>query len=211
MFDLILNNLPYFIVVVVGVIAAICSFVYSLLNGRSFKSSINKLQEDISEVMKYRTANYQEKEGKPAGSTFNRFRSDYWFDETTGELVEKPEKIDIQAQINSHKDVALSRVLERLLPSETDEPSEVDEYYATKSELDVLTDAYDLAGDYIERYGLDEDSSFDEVIDYVNRLAQEQRAKLFTKSDVVKAGDKAAEAEEVEEYAQASQSVQKKV
>lgn len=129
--------------------------------------------------MKFRTANYQEKEGRPEGTTFSRYRDDYFYDESTGELVKKELPIDVQAQINSYKDVAISKVLERLLPQETAH-DDVDEYYATKSELDILTDAYELADEYIDRYGLDENSSFDEVIAYVNSLAAKQREALVS-------------------------------
>ncbi len=180
MTDFILSNMPYLIVSVVGVIAAIIIFVYNLLSGKSFKDSINQLKEDL-DSMKYRTVHYQESEGKPEGTTFSQYRDDYFYDESTGELVKKELPIDVQAQINSYKDVAISKVLERLMPEPDGESDEVDEYYATKSELDILTDAYELAGDYIERYGLDEDSSFDDIVAYVNELAKKQREALVSK------------------------------
>lgn len=181
-FDYIIQNLPYLIISCVGFVAAVVIFVYNLLSGKTFKESINQLKEDI-DSMKFRTANYQEKEGRPEGTTFSQYRDDYFYDESTGELVRKELPIDVQAQINSYKDVAISKVLERLIPQETAH-DEVDEYYATKSELDILTDAYELADEYIDRYGLDEDSSFDDVIAYVNSLAVKQREALVSKQKI---------------------------
>ena len=131
--------------------------------------------------MRYRTVHYQETEGKPEGTTFSQYRDDYFYDESTGELVKKDLPIDVQAQINSYKDVAISKVLERLMPTADGESGEVDECYATKSELDILTDAYELAGDYIDRYGLDENSSFDEIVAYVSDLAKKQRESLVSR------------------------------
>ena len=179
-FDFMIQNLPYIIISCLGFVAAIVIFINNLLNGRSFKESIKQLKEDL-DSMKYRTVHYQETEGKPEGTEFSQFRKDYFFDDATGELVEKELPVDVQAQINSYKDVAISAVLDRLMPKSEYGSDEVDEYYATKSELDILTDAYELAGDYIDRYGLDEDSSFDDIVAYVNDLAKKQREALVSK------------------------------
>lgn len=183
MIDYIIQNLPYIIISCVGFVAAIIIFVKNLLDGKSFKDSIKQLKEDL-DSMRYRTVHYQETEGKPEGTTFSQYRDDYFYDDSTGELVKKELPIDVQAQINSYKDVAISKVLERLMPTADGESDEVDEYYATKSELDVLTDAYELAGDYIDRYGLDENSSFDEIVAYVSDLAKKQRESLISRQKI---------------------------
>lgn len=187
MLTFIIENLPYLIISAIGLVTAIIIFFVNLANGKSFKSSFAQLKEDI-ESMKYRTADYQQqKNGTAPGQSFTPYRKDYFYDRSTGELVEKELPVNVQDQIDSYKDVALKTVLNRLLPPGDEDDSAADDYYRLSRDLDTMLEAHDVAEEFKERYGLDEDLDMYEVFDIMEERAKSMRADLVKKSELLKA------------------------
>lgn len=176
MVQTLLENLPYLIFVAVGLVAAIVIFIANLLNGKSFKQSINEFKENLQE-MKFRTANYVPENENVGKQTFSPMKKAYMLNENTGELEELEFPVNVQEQINSHKVSDLNEILDKFLTGE-ELPTDVSDYYSDMSELDVMTEAYEIAEDFRQRYGMSDDVSFDEIISEVEKRNADMREKI---------------------------------
>lgn len=139
--------------------------------------------------MKYKTENSIEQFTQDFASS--RYKPDYYLDEMKGVLVEKPQKIDIQAEIDSYRDTELSAVFDKYLPEVlmNDSPR-VAERDLTK--LDRLMECSDEVEEMRTRYNLSPDLSISEVYQqvydfYVKSLQKPvQETKQETKQETDK-------------------------
>ena len=179
MFEFIVQNLPYLVIAAVGFFAAVGVFIYNLVVTKNFKKSFIQLKEDLDMIIpKKKREDYQ--------TEFSPFVKDYILDKNTNELIEKETPRNVQAEIDSYKDVALAVQLAKLMPDPRQTEDDIDEYYLAKGDLDSMIGIQELADDYRDRFHLSEDTPFEEVIKYVDRYAAEQRDKLIKQAEDIK-------------------------
>lgn len=165
MYDLILQlGLPYWLQVTLLTIVVLATIVVALVTfvrtGRI--SKVLSIKEDN---MKYRTSNYQDSKGyKPVSQAFTRKEKQYRLT-TQGKLVELPDELDIQAQVDSHKDVDLMTSIERLMPKDMAQYDDnvFDVYSYNQDFLDCAFEAEEYKREVCARYGFDNTLSLKEV------------------------------------------------
>lgn len=88
-----------------------------------------------------------------AAQKFDRLVDEYFYNEATDDVELSPKKRDIYAEIQSHKDCALDRVLERFLPVEdSSEADQIVDYLTVKADLADYAEVIDRAEDYRARF-----------------------------------------------------------
>lgn len=115
--------------------------------------------------MKYRTSNYQDSNSyKPVSQAFTRKEKQYRLT-SQGKLVELPDELDIQAQVDSHKDVDLMTSIERLMPKDMDQYDDnvFDVYTYNQDFLDCALEVENYKSEVCARYGFDNALSLKEV------------------------------------------------
>lgn len=161
--------------------------------------NLSKLKKSISEVetmiSKFRLPNYQETdEGARAANvqSFTRYTPKYVYNEDTktlelainkdtGEILQE----DDQAKIDSYRDTALDKVLERFLPQDyfasvpplSDEQFDMEGSQRVK-DLSDYSSILDLAETYREKYGLDSDMTCIDVFNFVGDLNNRYKDKI---------------------------------
>lgn len=136
-------------------------------------------------MIKYRTAEKAQEE-PVKGQVFSNTVTDYILDPVTNELQESPVPKDIQAQIESYIDVALERALEKFLPKVVAEDNDhVADYVQHTQDLAVMSEAYDLAEEYRERYNLDPNMSTADIYKFVGEQADKMKNDLLKYSSEV--------------------------
>lgn len=137
-------------------------------------------------MIKYRTAEKAQEEERK-GLEFKNTVTDYILDPVTNELSESPVPKDVQAQIESYIDVALDRALEKFLPKVVAEDNDnVADYVQHSQDLAVMSEAYDLAEEYRERYNLDPKMSTADIYKFVGEQADKMKNDLLKYSQEVK-------------------------
>lgn len=163
----------YLIILAAGSFFAIIQFFRT--------GNLKKLREDLLKVveeMKFRLPDYQSDkkfDSKTVSQDFtgSNLKKDYVLDERSGELLEKPEKIDLQQVINSCVESSFERVLEKYLPDCVQENTEPIDYTNTMSDLENLSQVLDIAEEYRDKYGLSDDMSVTDIYSYISNLASD--------------------------------------
>lgn len=110
--------------------------------------------------------------------SFSELKKDYMLNPVTNELEEKPLPVNIQDKIQSYIDCALERALERFMPKNVVESDDVADYTDKLADLASMADAFDVAEEYRERYGLSDKMSIAEIYDFVDKEAKSLREKI---------------------------------
>lgn len=115
--------------------------------------------------------------------TFSNFEKKYILNKD-GKVVEDTEKIDLQEEMNSHKDDCLSSFLDKYLDFSKDtlpfaQDTLADGEYDMLNQLvgtnaDKVLEAYDKLMDIRERYGVPEQFSNEEVITYLRDISKQK-------------------------------------
>lgn len=118
--------------------------------------------------------------------TFDNFETKYILNKD-GKVVEDTEKIDLQEEMNSHRDDCLSSFLDKYLDFSKDtlpfaQDTLADGEYDMLNQLvgtnaDRVLQAYDSLMDIRERYGVPEHFSNEEVVSYLRELANNSKQK----------------------------------
>lgn len=174
---LLVDNFDLVLSVIIGFL---CFFVAWFRTG-SLKKAIKQLKE-YEDMIKYRTAEQAQEENR-VGQKFSNTVTDYILDPATNELEVSPVPKDVQAQIESYKDVALDRTLERFLPDQVvDDNDHIADYTQKVQDLAVIADAMDLAEEYRERYNLDPNMSVSDIYKFVNQKSYELKKTLLNQN-----------------------------
>lgn len=125
-------------------------------------------------MYKNRSPNYQERPSQK----FSRFVKEYHYDDKSKLLSEVGER-DVVAEINSHVDECFASMLERLMPVQVDNQLPVDEQLQVmKDDLDILSDAFDLAEEYREKYNMPLDMTYLDIFKKVSAMSQDLTKKI---------------------------------
>ncbi len=111
--------------------------------------------------------------------TFDIYVTQYRLNKSTGELVELPDKLNLQEFINSSASTCLQSQLERLdLTSVTEADKIVELQNDLSDKLDYLAEAQDYFDEMIDKYHLPADSSWNDVLVHLQTLKQNADAEL---------------------------------
>lgn len=130
--------------------------------------------------------------------TFDIYVTQYRLNKSTGELVELPDKLNLQEFINSSASTCLQAQLEKLdLTSVTEADKIVELQNDLSDKLDYLAEAQDYFDEMIDKYNLPADSSWNDVLVHLQTLKQNADAELQALQDKTK-GDIKDEKKKVE-------------
>lgn len=111
--------------------------------------------------------------------TFDVYVTQYRLNKSTGELVELPDKLNLQEFINSSASTCLQSQLEKLdLTSVTEADKIVELQNDLSDKLDYLAEAQDYFDELIDKYNLPADSSWNDVLGHLQQLKQNADAEL---------------------------------
>lgn len=175
-FETFFNDYGVYVFVLLGYIV---NLILSVKTGN--KKYIKEMYENM---IKYRTANYQDNLGdsKFSGQSFEdaRFKPIYRLNKSTGLLEKTDDVIDVQEMLDSCKNMALESVMAKFLPSI--------ETVNDTTELNNLTDALDsmlyatsLKEQYRKKYNIGDDVTDDKLEQYMFQKAKELELKLSNK------------------------------
>lgn len=102
---------------------------------------------------------------------FDEYADDYKYIEATGEIVKSPERVNIQEKIDSYRSTALDVLLDKYLGNDDIDAGDtgyVDhDYGRLYNDLADLGECIEIANDYRDRYGLDDNMSVVDVYKFV--------------------------------------------
>ena len=111
--------------------------------------------------------------------TFDIYVTQYRLNKSTGELVELPDKLNLQELINSSASTCLQSQLERLdLTSVTEADKIVELQNDLSDKLDYLVEAQDYFDEMIDKYNLPADSSWNDVLVHLQTFKNNADAEL---------------------------------
>lgn len=125
---------------------------------------------------------------------FDEYADDYKYVEATGEIVKSPERVNIQAKIDSYRSTALDVLLNKYLGNDdsvSGDPGYVDhDYGRLYNDLADLGQCIEIANDYRDRYGLDDGMSVVDVYKFVQGKLDTLNSEIAAKQsgNVVKGG-----------------------
>ncbi len=144
-------------------IYAVLSFFIIFFSVKKDKRYLVNILGDIKDML-YKT---ERTVSKPQSFEGDNYQPVYRLNEVSGELEKTDEVIDIQELIDSCKKDALNFVLDRFLND-----SYVDEIFETRNEyqddLDMLTEIFQRADYYRDKFNMPADSQFSEIFQRVN-------------------------------------------
>lgn len=166
-----IDYLPY----IVPSLLFLCN-VLSLVYTRKTGKSIHNL-EDFN--MTYRNADYRANPKEiDKGTSFPSLIPRFRLDKSTGQLVET-DPLDITKLVNSSRNVELKSLLSALEAGTAELTQQVKTQYNDYTDtLDELANALDIAEEYRERFGLDEDVSIDEIFNRIESERDKLKASL---------------------------------
>lgn len=161
------------IVLLVAVIIYVVFKLLMLYNASKTRIISKKIESGEIEMVKKKSMDYtQSFEG-------TNIKPEYHYNKTNGTL-EEVGKIDLQALIESHLGSCFEKVLERMLPKETEQTIAVAEYNRMRDELNEMSSVYEMANEYREKYGLSADMSNQDVFKHVESKASALRDFINT-------------------------------
>lgn len=111
--------------------------------------------------------------------TFDIYVTQYRLNKSTGELVELPDKLNLQEFINSSASTCLQAQLEKLdLTSVTEADKILELQNDLSDKLDYLAEAQDYFDEMIDKYHLPADSSWNDVLTHLQTLKANADAEL---------------------------------
>lgn len=111
--------------------------------------------------------------------TFDVYVTQYRLNKSTGELVELPDKLNLQEFINSSASTCLQAQLEKLdLTSVTDADKIVEVQNDLSDKIDYLAEAQEYFDDLKDKYQLPSDSSWNDVLVHLQTLKNNADAEL---------------------------------
>ena len=111
--------------------------------------------------------------------TFDIYVTQYRLNKSTGELVELPDKLNLQEFINSSASTCLQSQLEKLdLTSVTEADKIVELQNDLSDKLDYMAEAQDYFDEMIDKYHLPVDSSWNDVLAHLQTLKANADAEL---------------------------------
>lgn len=123
--------------------------------------------------------------------TFDIYVTQYRLNKSTGELVELPDKLNLQEFINSSASTCLQAQLEKLdLTSVTDADKIVELQNDLSDKIDYLAEAQEYFDDMKDKYQLPADSSWNDVLAHLQSLKQNADAELQALQTKSKGGKK---------------------
>lgn len=125
---------------------------------------------------------------KDYSQSFDLYVTQYRLNEVTDELVELPDKLNLQEFINSSVTTCLQAQLEKLdLTSVTEADKVIEVQNDLVDKLDYFTNAQDYVDEMIDKYHLPADSSLQDVVQHLQVLksnADEELKALRTPKSV---------------------------
>ena len=155
--------------------------VYVVLSVLLFRKTgdINYLKEVLLQ-MKYKTEQSASSQNN-AGQTFNRFVPVYRLNKATNQLEKTDDVIDMQELTNSSLDMSLNSILERYLPTGTQEQVVTEHYNKMIDDLDEMRLLNDKAEYYRSQLNLPLEYSTAQVFQAVEEKSNELKKVLEEK------------------------------
>lgn len=161
--EMTLENLCWLIGIVIALLNALLTF----LRTGSIKKEVN---------MKFRSTNYQDVEPeKTRRQAFTNKRKEYALNEHTNQ-VEETGETDLQELVNSSKEVALDRLLNRFLPQVVEEAEDV--YMSMQDDLAAYGELLERAEEYREELSLPLEMSIADIFAAVSAESSKLKADL---------------------------------
>lgn len=164
--------------IITDYIVLIVYLVFSVLLFRK-TGDINYLKEVLYQ-MKYKTEQTASSQNK-AGQTFNRFVPVYRLNKATNQLEKTDDVIDMQELTNSSLDMSLNSILERYLPTGTQEQVVTEHYNKMVDDLDEMRLLNDKAEYYRQQLNLPLEYSVAQVFQAVEAKSNELKKVLDEK------------------------------
>ena len=176
---------------VINILQVIFFFIISIMLYRK-TGNIKYLQEVLTDIMKYRTENYNVTEtvDKKSGEvtltsstpsqSFKNLVPVYRLNKVTNELEKTDDFIDVQQQIESFREMTLQSMLERFMPNQklVDETAD---FTNVKGDLDLLTETFDVAEEYREKFGMSETATVQEIFAKMKSYSEDLKSKIKEK------------------------------
>lgn len=152
-------------------LALVLSFFLNVINMVYTRMTGKSIDKELS-MIKYTADGYTTvKDKEPKGTTFSNLIPQYRLNKATG-MLEEAEPLDITALCNSSRNVELKELLARLESGTAELTQTVKTQYEDYSDdLDEMANALDIAEDYRERFGMNENVP---VSDIFKRIEQER-------------------------------------
>ena len=130
--------------------------------------------------MIYRKPDYRESEPVSAQDfTGSQFKPVYRLNKQTGILELTDEVIDVQALIDSCRDVCLQACLERFMPDQQSDQDIIQGQFDQYSDdLDHMTDLLETAEQYRDEFGLSSSATMEDIFAEVAKRRESVRATL---------------------------------
>lgn len=168
----------------ISVIVGFLCFLVTLFRTGSVQKAIKNLKE-YEEMIKYKVA---EKPQEPKVQEFSKTITDYILDPVTNELEVSPIPKDVDAEIQSFKDVSLESALEKFLPDDVKTSDQIADYANMSADLSVLADAIDLAEDYREQYNLSDDMTTEQIFKFVQQQSDDLKQSILSQTNKKQGG-----------------------
>lgn len=141
---------------------------------------------------------------------FDEYVDDYKYVEATGEIVKSPERVNFQEKIDSYRSTALDVLLDKYLGNDDIDAGDsgyVDhDYGRLYNDLADLAECIEIANDYRDRYGLDDNMSVVDVYNFVQGKLDTLNKEISVKQsgNVVKGGVEHDATQKIDETLQSS-------
>lgn len=167
----IFNYLMEYFPVVLSLIFTIITFVKT--------GKIKSYLGEMDEMIKYRSRNYRQTDEtlKEKGQTFDCMQKSYKVDKKTNSLVETGDLVNLQEEIQSMAETALSKVLAKFLP-DFDQDTVTQEYDKVTGDLDYLTEMLGEVEDIKQAYGLQEQMTLAEMQDFLIKRQETYKKEI---------------------------------
>lgn len=148
---------------VVILVVSLIAFVVTLVRTGSIQKSVNTLKE--IEEMKYRLPDYRQSNKKEKqGTVFTYEVPEYRLDKKSNTLVELPEKKNLQDELNSNRDVALTTSIERLMPDVESDNGVMEAYGYNADRLEMLVEYSEALNELKRKYAYDDDITLADIV-----------------------------------------------
>lgn len=184
MLDFLYDYIPYICLFLSGLISVL-NLAYTRKTGKSISKEVSNVIETVTPQQRL-----SEREESRDGQVFNPLVKQYRYNKATNELEELPDMLDISKLVQSHMDSCLAAMKEKFLNTE----ETVAQYDVQQLEEDLaqLGDSLDTFEEMREKYGMSDDSSYDDIL---KRIEEDISAQVKAQSAAQKLAQENSEKE----------------
>lgn len=182
--DIIYDYIPYICLFFSGLISVL-NMAYTRNKGKSISKEVNELIKTVTPLQRL-----SELEKDRGGQVFSPLVKQYRYNKAINELEELPDLLDIDKLVQSRMDSCLAAMKEKFLNTE----EIVAKYDVQQLEEDLaqLGDSLDTFEEMREKYGMSDDSSYDDIL---KRIEEDISAQVKAQSAAQKLAQENSEKE----------------